>query len=382
MSRRWSAIGPIVAVTVTVVVAVVAGPAAGRRGIGRAVAGVGDLAPVPAAIGLLAAVAAIVNRGLLNQSAHRATGLTTRLGEMTRTAGVGFAAQKVVKSAGLAGLTVFVRSGRRHGHAAGPVVAACLLSAVASFAALGVVLATAIGVLAATGRLTGWWIGAAVGFGVYATCVAAAVAVLFRSRRATERIWAAATHLSSRLSARLCVLFRRNGDRRRPSSLPDDLHAAIAGIAERPSDGWRVLAHAVASKLLGALILAASAAAAGLNIGPGTALVVYATVLAASMVSVVPGGVGVVEGSMAALLVAAGGTAGAAALTVALFRLLDLWLPVAAGAVMARGELRSSAVEPGALADPDDPHGDDPRGTALPVVPVTAPVTATLAPAA
>lgn len=306
--------------------------------VGRVFGHIGDLGPLPVALGVLASTAAIVNRGLLNQAAHRAVGLTTDLGEMTRTASVGFAAQKIVKSAGLAGLTVFLRSGRRHGHAAGPVVAACLLGAVASFAALGVVLSAAIVVLAATGRLTGWWIGAAIGFGAYAVFVTAAITVLLRSRRLAERAW----DLGSRAAARV----RRRDRRGAPSPLPDELLQAVAEIRRRPGDGWRVLAHAVLSKLFGALILAASASAAGLGVGLGTALVVYATVLAASMVSIVPGGVGVVEGSATAMfVVVVGGSAGAAALAVALFRLLDLWLPVVTGAVMARGELRSARDE-------------------------------------
>ena len=66
---------------------------------------------------------------------------------------------------------------------------------------------------------------------------------------------------------------------------------------------------------------------------------VYATALAASMVTIVPGGVGTVEASTAALLITAGASAGSAAVAVALFRLFDLWLPLVTGAVLARGEI-------------------------------------------
>ena len=70
------------------------------------------------------------------------------------------------------------------------------------------------------------------------------------------------------------------------------------------------------------------------------ALVIYATALAASLLTIVPGGIGTVEASTTALLIGAGATAGAAALAVALFRLFDLWLPVLTGAAVARRDAR------------------------------------------
>jgi uncharacterized protein (TIRG00374 family) len=98
--------------------------------------------------------------------------------------------------------------------------------------------------------------------------------------------------------------------------------------------------HALAAKLLGALTLVAAVAAVGLPVSFTTAIVIYATALAASFVTIVPGGLGSVEASTLALLIGAGATAGAAALAVALFRLFDLWLPVLTGAAVARRELR------------------------------------------
>ncbi len=94
------------------------------------------------------------------------------------------------------------------------------------------------------------------------------------------------------------------------------------------------------SKLLGALALAAAVTAVGVPVNAGGALVIYTTALAASMLTIIPGGVGTVEASTAALLIGAGATAGAAALAVALFRLFDLWVPVLTGAAAARRDLR------------------------------------------
>jgi uncharacterized membrane protein YbhN (UPF0104 family) len=97
-----------------------------------------------------------------------------------------------------------------------------------------------------------------------------------------------------------------------------------------------VLLHGVASKILGALMLVAAVAAVGLPVSPTAAVLVYATALGASMVTIVPGGVGTVEGSTTALLVASGAPTASAALAVLVFRFFDLLVPVVVGAAVAR----------------------------------------------
>lgn len=316
---------------------------AGNVGIlGDVVAGIGSIDPTIAALGTLCSGLAIANRGALNRAAHRSVGLDVGQAAMTHTAAVGFAAQKVVKSAGAVGLAVFVRHGRRRGHAPGQVAAACVLAASASFAALGVLLSLAVAALAIGGRLTGWWVGAAIGFSIYSVLVVCLAVAIARSRPLAESMWEAGEVGWRRLR-------RRSADHAgRP--FPAELFDAIGVARRRPEALGRMMAHAIASKLLGALMLAAAVDAAGLPVSAGTALVIYATALAASMVTIVPGGVGMVEASTAALLVAAGASAGAAALAVALFRLFDLWLPLLTGAVLSRGDLRLLPDDAGAAA--------------------------------
>ncbi len=290
---------------------------------------IGDLRPIPVVVGVAVSMLAMWNRGWMNQVAHEAVGVRCGATEMTRTAAVGFAAQKVVKSAGAAGLAVFVRHGRRRGHQPGAVVVACVLTAVAAFLALGGLLAIAIGVLAATDRLTGWWIAAAVGFSLYAVVVIVGAVVVIRSRSTVSWAWDRVQRLR----------------RRPPTPMPTGWFDALDVGCRRPTGLVRLVGHAVLGKLLGATVLTAALAATGLDVGPSDALIVYATALAASMVAIVPGGVGVVEGSLVALLVADGADAGPAALAVALFRVLDLWLPVLAGFIAARGELSNREPE-------------------------------------
>ena len=308
---------------------------------------IGDLRPIPLAVGMAVSFLAMWNRGWMNQVAHEAVDIRCGAAEMARTAAVGFAAQKLVKSAGAAGLAVFVRHGRRRGHRAGVVVAACVLTAAAAFFALGGLLVITIVTLVVTGRMTGWWIAAAVGFSVYTSVVVVGGVVVMRSRATAARIWT-----------------RIQRGRRRPvTAMPTGWFDALDLGRRRPTCLVRLLGHAVLGKLLGATILLAALATSGLDVGPTQALIVYSTALAASIVSIVPGGVGVVEGSLVALLVAGGAAAGSAALAVAVFRVLDLWLPVVAGVVAARGELsnREPEVEEASIVTvdtADHPHPD------------------------
>ena len=81
------------------------------------VRGAGSINFTLALVGLCCSALAMGNRGLLNRAAHRAVGIDAGVGAMTHTAAVGFAAQKMIKSAGAVGLAVFLRHGKRRGHA-------------------------------------------------------------------------------------------------------------------------------------------------------------------------------------------------------------------------------------------------------------------------
>jgi uncharacterized membrane protein YbhN (UPF0104 family) len=346
MQQKRRLTGPILVTGVVVLAAATAAFATHHaQGASRLVQEIGSIDLRIAAIGLVLSGLAVVNRGLLNRAAHRAVGLDAGTLAMTRTAAVGFAAQKIVRSAGVVGLAVFVRDGRRRGHEPGSVAAACVLSAVSSFLALGALLMSAIAVLAVTGRLTGWWLAAAVGFALYAVVVSVVGLVVVRSRVTALRWWSAA------LSVRRRVMPRRplGPD---AEAVPSLLLDALATARSDRGALRSILFHGVMSKALGAVTLAAAVAAVGLPLSVSAAVVVYATALAASMVTIVPGGLGAVEGSTTALLVASGAPMASAALAVALFRFFDLVLPVLTGALAARGGLRSPTAPIGALPQP------------------------------
>ena len=164
---------------------------------------------------------------------------------------------------------------------------------------------------------------------MYVLVLAPLGVLIVRNRRAAHWAWRGGQRIRRRLP---WCKNRDASDAQFPTALLD----AVADARTRPRAMRDLLLHAVVSKVLGALALAAAIMAVGLPITAASALVIYATALAASLLTIVPGGIGTVEASTTAMLIGAGATAGAAALAVALFRLFDLWLPVLTGAAVAR----------------------------------------------
>lgn len=308
------------------------------------VRGLSDIAPRPAIAGVIFSLAAIFNRGLLNRAAHESMGLGIAPLAMTRTTAVGFGANKVVKSAGVSGLAVFLRSGRRRGFEGPKVVAACVLTAVAAYLALGVLLVATLVLLALTGDLTGWWIAAGVAFGAYTAAAVTVALAAWRSRNVARRL--------ARRGLRIRDRLRRRSGTGPTDDLIDELYDSLALIGSEGHAVRRVLTHAVLSKALGVLMLMSAATAVGFPLGPKTAMVIYAATLGASLVAFLPGGIGVVEASATALLIAGGAAASVAVLAVALYRVLDVWLPVAVGLLLGRSELRTAAAAPTVVLEP------------------------------
>ena len=154
--------------------------------------------------------------------------------------------------------------------------------------------------------------------------------LIVRDRRAAHWAWRSGQRIRRRLP------WRKNRDAS-DAQFPTALLDAVADARTRPGAMRE-------SAFPRGRVQGARRAGAGRRRSPPSAcpitaagaLVIYATALAASLLTIVPGGIGTVEASTTALLIGAGATAGAAALAVALFRLFDLWLPVLTGAAVAR----------------------------------------------
>jgi uncharacterized membrane protein YbhN (UPF0104 family) len=100
--------------------------------------------------------------------------------------------------------------------------------------------------------------------------------------------------------------------------------------------GWlKALAGDVMSVGFDALTLYFVFWAAGYSISPGLLLAGYGLPNLAGKLSILPGGVGVVEGGMAALYAALGVSSSVVVVAVLGYRLLSFWIPVALGFVLA-----------------------------------------------
>ena len=308
-------------------------------------AALGHARPELVALGAVLSLAGIANRGRLHHAAHGCVGLSVSQATMCRTSAVSFAANKLVRSGGAVGIAVFVRHGRHRQLSVSTVTIACLLASVASVVATGVLVATTGVLLARSGGLSAWWLAAAGGFILYLAGMTTILVLAARSRTAAARAWA-------RVDAMRCRVARRPVQ---PGTVVDDLYDAVATARSNRRELPRVLAHSVASKAIGAAMLLAAAGAAGVPITPSRAVIIYATSMAASFVSIVPGGFGVVEVATGAMFVKAGAPVPVAGAAVTLFRTFDVWLPLAIGTALARGTLRAGAEpdpgEPGAVAD-------------------------------
>lgn len=110
----------------------------------------------------------------------------------------------------------------------------------------------------------------------------------------------------------------------------------IAGVRDvlRPNrrDWAALVTLATLNWVLDILALLAAARAVGIDVDPhAAALAYFAAQAAGSVLPLLPGGLGAIEGSMAASLVAFGATLAPAAAAVGLYRLVSYWAVVAAG---------------------------------------------------
>lgn len=110
----------------------------------------------------------------------------------------------------------------------------------------------------------------------------------------------------------------------------------LAGIRDvlRPTGrDWAALASlALLNWVFDILALLSAANAVGVDVSPnGVALAYFAAQAAGSLLPLLPGGLGAIEGSMAASLVAFGATLSPAAAAVGLYRLVSYWAVVAVG---------------------------------------------------
>jgi uncharacterized protein (TIRG00374 family) len=279
---------------------------------------------------------ALVNLAMFHAAAQRAAGLATRRLDLIEPAMAANSLNMITKSGGLAGLAPMTAHARRTGRPIAAVVAAYLLVAVVGQWTFAVVLGVSLVLTWAGRNLTGPEVAAS---GLFAVLVAFQVVVFVATWRRSpllERLLAAPTRLLARLRHRAV-----------PASPPaqfDEFHASLTIVRERPGRCVPVILHGFAVEALGVVQLTVAVAATGQGVHVVAALVAYSVGLLFAIVGVVPGGVGLVEVTTTGVLVTFGIGVAPAAAAVVLFRVAELWLPVAVSGVAALGGRRSSVV--------------------------------------
>ena len=267
--------------------------------------------------------------GLLHAAAQRAVGLHL---EARRAVPLGVAAHflnLVTKSGGMAGMVVFVADARRRERPRGPTIAAYVLASVLADVGFAVTLAVGMVVVAVNGRLSGPEVGASVAFAVLFVVRVATVVTAVRSRSGLRRLYGLPRRLLNRVLRR-----RRDG----PVDLTaaDELYEAIQVLRRRPAAALPAAVLALGMEAAGIGMLWAVLGAVHSPHDLALAIVAYAISVLFTIVGFLPGGLGVVEVSLGAVLVSFGSPVGEAAAAVALYRLVELWLPALVGAAVFR----------------------------------------------
>ena len=122
---------------------------------------------------------------------------------------------------------------------------------------------------------------------------------------------------------------------RRPAEDPAQVIRAWAGrlgSLRLTASGWMLVTGlALANWLADAAVLTVSIHAAGAAVPWNALLLAYGSGVGAQSVNITPGGVGITEGTLGLILVAAGLRAGQAVAAVLLYRLISFWLVASAG---------------------------------------------------
>ena len=291
-------------------------------------------------VAVLAMVAWLANLAGLHAATQRAAGLSAGPYQLLVPAVAGNFLNLITKSGGMAGLSVFTANGRRHRQPHGQVVAAYLLTTVVMEVAFAMTLVVALVVVWVDGRLTRTEVVAGAVFTVYLAARVGLLVVAARSRTALRAVY--------RLPRRVLRVIRRlsgsAGEDESDARHADELFDAIALLRARPGAATIALAHGWALEALGIVELWAVMGAVGAGGSLVTAVVAYSVSVLFAIVGFLPGGLGFVEVSLAAVLVSFGAPAATATAAVVLYRIFEMWLPMVLGAGAAHVLRRHEAI--------------------------------------
>jgi uncharacterized protein (TIRG00374 family) len=292
---------------------------------------------------LLLVVLYLLDLGLRHMVAQRAVGLTPRWGSMLPAAWATHFVNAISKSGGFAGIAVLTAEGRRSDKPRGSVLAAALLVAVLDQLAFAMVLPFAILVLFLDGRFSaGDGVATAV-FAVYVCVTVVAVVAATRGRGSVHALYALPGRFSTWVQR---VVLRRTVQYEPDVERADELFDAITLLKGRLRSAVPAALAAVAVDVLAILQLWVALRAVGVHAGPAEPFVAYSVSTLFALVGIVPGGIGIVELSVGAVLHSFGTPVALAAAAVVLFRVAEFWIPFAIGAIVSHQYVLRPTVEP------------------------------------
>lgn len=338
--RRWSRPSPLTIITVVSLGALLFGY---RKDLPAAGSAILHARPGWLALVLALAMAGLLFVGLMFRAGQRTAGVDVDLSEGLRLGTAAYALNLVIKSSGLAGLAVFLRWARARQQPEGAVVAGYLLSTFLNHLAFGAVLLAALVAVTAGGRLTTLDLIAAALFALYVVAHLLAAWAALRHPVLLRRAYA----VPARVLAALGRLLRRPP---RPpadtADASDQLATALTLARRRPVAVARAAGWALSVDLVHVVWLWAALHAVGAPAGLDVALVAYGIATLFGIIGFLPAGLGFVEVGMAAALASYSIPVAEATAAVVLFRLAELWLPLAAGGLASRGLPRARLTAP------------------------------------
>lgn len=307
--------------------------AAHRSEVPAAWHAVRDARPGYLLIAAAAVLAWLVNLAMFHAAAQRLAGATTRPRHLLLPAATANALNLVVKG-NMAGLVPLIGEGRRRRVSRSLVLVAYLVVIVVGEWAFAATLAVALVAMVRDGVLTRAEVLAAVAFGVLLAAKAVVVVAAARSAQSLERVYL--------LPRRLWAWIRRRPPTAHDRQAVDEMVTAVEAIRADPRRLLPCAVHALAVEAIGILELWAVLRALGVG-SLTTALVAYTIGVLFSIIGFLPGGLGFVEVSVGAALTAFGVPGATAAAAVVLYRICELWLPLAAGGAASLVVRRSRA---------------------------------------
>lgn len=323
-----------------------------RRDLPSALSSVRSARPLFVITALALVFVAMASQAVLHAATQRAVGIDADAAALLEPAAAASFCNLTTKSGGMAGLVPLSAAGRRRGVPASRTVAAYVLANVVGHLAFAATLGTAMVVLVMEHRLP---------VGVTVAC--AAFAVLTGAQIGLLAAAVASDRVADRAHAARAALARRRG--RPVPARPSELDQTVVILRELRADPKAIAAPfgaALLVELVGMAQLWAVLHAVGARPGLTVPLVAYAVSVLFAVVGFLPGGIGFVEAGLGGLLVSFGLPTPRAAAVVVLYRMCELWLPAAIGAVALRRGRRAAA--DGALAGAARPPGDIAGGRA------------------